>query len=95
MAMGTATAKLPMKAISAMIDEQSRGLLGLVSASVPNLRRIYRTNQIPATVAMLDTDAAGLAILAQTENGWLIRIALTEPECLDMARTLLAKVRAR
>lgn len=56
-------------------------------------RALFRNNQIPAEIAMLDTDGEGTAIIAQTRNGYLVRIGLTQTASLDLARTLLAKVK--
>lgn len=94
---GTATLpKRPAKAVSAMIDERNAGPgQGRKAPDLNETRRLFLDCQIDAKIAMLDTDVAGVALLAQTTTGHMIRIALTEAECLDMARTLLAKVRVR
>ena len=91
----TAISKLPIRAISALIDERiSRPLLTKRVLDPNELRKLFRDNQLRATVAMLDTDAVGISLICQTENGWTVRIPFTDAECLDLARTLLAKVRA-
>lgn len=93
---GTANApfELPVSAVNDMLDEASRGHRGAPSATAAELKSIFRDNQITSKLTMLDTEGEGVALIAQTRNGWLVRIPLTEAECLDMARTLLAKVRA-
>lgn len=65
------------------------------NCSVDATRETFRAHQIPATIAMLDRDGAGVALIINTENGWLIRVRMTPEECLDTARALLARVRAR
>lgn len=59
------------------------------SKTINQTRDTFRVHQIPATIAMLDDESGDLALIATTENGWLIRIALTETQRLNLARALL------
>lgn len=88
--MDAGTKTLPMKALSRMM-EPGAGKRG----DVESTRRIFREGQLDADIQMLDTEGDGVAIIAKTANGWLVRINIPkQSECLDLARTLLAKVRA-
>lgn len=62
--------------------------------TVEHTRETFRVHQIPATITMLDGEGDDFALIALTENGWLVRIPITDQQALDMARALIAKVRA-
>jgi hypothetical protein len=91
------TAHMPWQTPVSELNEQltpryqKRGRL----PTVEDTRATFRLHQIPATITMFDGEGDDFAILALTQNGWHIRIPVSDRQCLDLARNLLAKVRAR
>ncbi len=60
------------------------------NVDLENGRDIFNINQVVATISMIDTSPnGGLALLAGTEHGYLVRIELDPFEALTLARQLL------
>jgi hypothetical protein len=95
--MGTGTATMPWQSPVSELNEQltPRYQKHKQLPTVEQTRDTFRAHQILATITMLDGDGDDFALIALTKNGWLVRIALSDAQCLDLARALLAKVRAR
>lgn len=92
------TATMPWQSPVSELNEElsNRYVKHAVRPTIEQTRETFLAHQIPATITMVDDDADDhVAIIGMTQNGWLIRISLSEVERLNLARALLAKVRAR